>query len=105
MAAILDFEAKESSKVKNSYLYEFPMLKLVKNDLLFVKIAPQIKKVKFLVSDCRYFEKRSFSRLSTKNLEGHYRLFSKASSNVPKTTIKHFYIKNGHGIIVYDQTT
>ena len=58
------------------------MLKLVKNDLLFVKIAPQIKKVKFLVSDCRYFEKRRFSRFLTKNGEGHYRLFLKASSNI-----------------------
>ena len=104
MAAILDFEAKESLKVKNSYLNEFLIPKLVKNDLLFVKIAPQIKKLKFLVSDGCHFEKRLFLRLSTKNLEGHYRLFSKASSNVPKTTNKHFYIKNGHRIIVYDQT-
>ena len=55
MAAILDFEAKESLKVKNSYLNEFLIPKLVKNDLLFVKIAPQIKKLKFLMSDGCHF--------------------------------------------------
>ena len=59
MAAILDFEAKESLKVKNSYLNEFLIPKLVKNDLLFVKIAPQIapqiKKLKFIMSDGRHF--------------------------------------------------
>ena len=55
LAPILDFEAKESLKVKNSYLNEFLIPKLVKNDLLFVKIAPQIKKLKFIMSDGRHF--------------------------------------------------
>ena len=85
-AAILNLWVKNCSKVENNVTNEFPIAKLVRNDLLIVKITPQIKKLEFPERESRHFEKRRFLTLSPKNREGHNCLFSRTSSKVPKTT-------------------
>ena len=67
MAAILNFMVKKRSKVKINAGNGFFMPKLVRNDPLFVKIAPHIQISNLSESDIGHFEKRRFSGLSPKN--------------------------------------
>ena len=103
-AAIMNLWVRNCSKVENNVTNEFPIAKLVRNDLLIVKITPQIKKLEFPESESRHFEKQCFLRLSPKIREGPNCLFSRASSKVPKTTKKLKFVSNGHGIQGYDPT-
>ena len=103
-AAILNLWVRNCSKVENNVTNEFPITKLVRNDLLIVKITPQIKKLEFPERESRHFEKRRFLTLSPKNREGPNCLFSRTSSKVPKTTKKLKFVSNGHGIQEYDPT-
>ena len=60
------------------------MPELVKIDLLFVKIAPQIKKLCSAGTDGGHFGKRCFSRLSLQNREGHRSSFLRSPSKISK---------------------
>ena len=64
------------------------MPELVKNDLLFVKIAPQKKISCSSRTDGGHFG----------NQEGHRSTFLRSPSKVPKTTKKLSYHENGRGI-------
>ena len=80
------------------------MAELVKIDLLFVKIAPQMKNFCSAKSDGSHFLKRCFSGLSPKNREGHRSSFLRSPSKVSKTTKKLSFHENGHGIQKNDPT-
>ena len=67
----LEFMLKNMFKVKINVRNEIPMSELVKIDLLFVKIAPQIKKLCLAGTDGGHFGKRCFLRLSPQNREGY----------------------------------
>ena len=77
---------------------EIPMAELVKIDLLFVKIAPQMTNFCLAGTDSGHFGKRCFLGLSPQNREGHRSLFLRSPSKVPKTTKKLSFRENGHGI-------
>ena len=91
-------------KVKINVRNEIPMSESVKIDLLFVKIAPQIKKLCLAGTDGGHFGKRCFFKLSPKNREGRRSSFLRSPSKVPKTTKKLSFHENGHGIQKNDPT-
>ena len=65
-----EFMLKNMFKVKINVRNEIPMAELVKIDLLFVKIAPQMKNVCSARTDGRQFGKRCFSGLSPQKSRG-----------------------------------
>ena len=89
---------KNMFKVKINVRNEIPMAELVKIDLLFVKIAPQMKNFCSAGTDGGHFRKRCFSGPSPQNREGHRSSFFRSPSEVPKTTKKLSFHENGHGI-------
>ena len=91
-------------KVKINVRNEIPLAELVKIDLLFVKMAPEMKKFCSAGTDGGYFRKRSFSGISPKNREGHRSSFLRSPSKVPRTTKKLSFHENGHGIQKNDPT-
>ena len=78
MAAILNLWVKNCSKVENNVTNEFPIAKLVRNDLLIVKIAPQIKKIEFPESESRHFEKTTFFKTFPQKSRGTLSLIFKS---------------------------
>ena len=81
-----------------------PVPRLVKIDLLFVKIAPQMKNSCSSGTDGGRFGKRCFLGLSPKNREGYRSSFLRSLSKVPQTTKKLNFHENGHEIPKNDQT-
>ena len=71
---------------------------LVKIDLLFVKIAPQMKNSCSFGTDGGLFGKRCFVGLSPQNRTGHRSSFLRSPSKVPETSKKLSFHENGHGI-------
>ena len=77
---------------------------LVTIDLLFVKIAPQMKNSCSSGTDGGRFGKRCFVGLSLQNRKGHRSSFLRSPSKVPETTKKLSFHENGHGIQKNDPT-
>ena len=68
---LFEFMLKNMFKIKINVRNEIPMSELVKIELLFVKIAPQMKNFCSVETDGGHFLKRCFSGLTPQNREGH----------------------------------